>query len=147
MKRIKQSTRREDGAAAVEFALISGVLAMLLFGMLQFGLAFFEIQNLRAAAREGSRIGAVGASEDDVRQRVEEASYESIPADNAAIVLETCPPEPEPEDSYNSYTVSIDIDPANPALPGRLQDIFTVDIPFVPPIVINTSVEGQFRCE
>jgi len=144
MKRIKQSTRREDGAAAVEFALISGVLAMLLFGMLQFGLAFFEIQNLRAAAREGSRIGAVGASENDVRARIEEASYESIPAANGAIALTTCPAQPELD---QSYIVTINIDPANPALPGRLQDIFTVDIPFVPPIVINTSVEGQFRCE
>lgn len=144
MKRVFRHSGREEGAAAVEFALISGVLAMLLFGMLQFGLAFFEIQNLRAAAREGSRIGAVGASEDDVRQRVEDASYESIPADNGAIALDPCPAEPGLEDSY---MVAINIDPANPALPGRLQDIFTVDIPFVPPIVINTSVEGQFRCE
>ena len=36
--KIRARLRREDGAAAVEFALIVGVLAMLIFGMLQFGL-------------------------------------------------------------------------------------------------------------
>ena len=44
---IRARLRREDGAAAVEFAPIAGVLAMLIFGMLQFGLAFFQLQNLR----------------------------------------------------------------------------------------------------
>ena len=39
--KITHKLRREDGAAAVEFALIVGVLAMLIFGMLQYGLAFF----------------------------------------------------------------------------------------------------------
>ncbi len=67
--RIPQRLRREDGAAAVEFALIVGVLAMLIFGMLQFGLTFFELQNLRAAAREGGRLGAVDATPDAIRDK------------------------------------------------------------------------------
>ena len=50
---IRARLRREDGAAAVEFALIAGVLAMLIFGMLQFGVAFFQLQNLRAADPRG----------------------------------------------------------------------------------------------
>ena len=47
--RIPQRLGREDGAAAVEFALIVGVLAMLIFGMLQFGLTL-----LRAPESPGS---------------------------------------------------------------------------------------------
>ena len=65
--RIPQRLGREDGAAAVEFALIVGVLAMLIFGMLQFGLTFFELQSLRAATREGGRLGAVEATPDAIR--------------------------------------------------------------------------------
>ena len=73
MKVVKK-LRREDGAAAVEFALIVGVLAMLIFGMLQYGIAFFELQNLRSAAREGARVGSVQGTADQVKQRVSDMS-------------------------------------------------------------------------
>src|SRR5438132_11913700 len=76
--RIRHRVDREDGSAAVEFALIIGVLAMLIFGMLQFGLTFFELQNLRAAAREGGRLGAVGATPDAIRTDLESASNGAI---------------------------------------------------------------------
>ena len=66
--------RQEDGAAAVEFALIVGVLAMLLFGMLQFGVAFFQLQNLRAATREGARVGSVKGTVNDIKASVQNAS-------------------------------------------------------------------------
>src|SRR6185436_8824557 len=82
--KIPQRLRREDGAAAVEFALIVGVLAMLIFGMLQFGLTFFELQNLRAAAREGGRLGAVGATPDAIRADLESASNGAIRAGEAS---------------------------------------------------------------
>src|SRR5437870_8076749 len=82
--RIRQRLDREDGAAAVEFALIIGVLAMLIFGMLQFGLTFFELQNLRAAAREGGRLGAVGATPDAIRTDLERASNGAIQTGEAS---------------------------------------------------------------
>jgi Flp pilus assembly protein TadG len=78
--KFRTKLRREEGAAAVEFALIVGVLAMLVFGMLQFGVAFFQLQNLRAAAREGARVGAVGASVAQVKQQVAASSLGSMPA-------------------------------------------------------------------
>ena len=53
--KIRSKLRREEGAAAVEFALIVGLLAILVFGLLEYGLAFWQVQNLRAAAREGAR--------------------------------------------------------------------------------------------
>ena len=52
--KIRSKLRREEGAAAVEFALIVGLLAILVFGLLEYGLAFWQVQNLRAAAREGA---------------------------------------------------------------------------------------------
>jgi Flp pilus assembly protein TadG len=47
------------GAAVVEFAIIFPVLIVLLFGVIDFGRAFFLRNNLVAAAREGARSGAV----------------------------------------------------------------------------------------
>jgi Flp pilus assembly protein TadG len=141
MNRICRAARREDGAAAVEFAIIAGVLAMLIFGMLQFGLAFFEVQNLRAATREGARISAVGATPTQVRQRVAQASYNAVNPD-ATIAVQPCPASP----GLNSTTV-VSIDLGNPALPARLRDIMTLDIPFMPPITLRPTVRGEFRCE
>jgi Flp pilus assembly protein TadG len=50
---------QERGAAAVEFAIVAGLLFMVLFGTIQFGLAYYRYQGLNAAAREGARLGAL----------------------------------------------------------------------------------------
>lgn len=46
------------GAAVVEFALVSPLLALLLVGMLELGRMFLVEQVLVVAAREGARVGA-----------------------------------------------------------------------------------------
>ena len=84
--KITSRAHGEEGAAAVEFALIVGVLALLIFGMLQFGLAFFQLQNLRAATREGARIGAVDGTVADIRARVQSASGLSAPLGSSVYV-------------------------------------------------------------
>ena len=137
------NARREDGAAAVEFALIVSVLVLLIFGMLQFGLAFFQLQNLRVATREGARVAAVGGDEDIVRDRVEEASLGAIPANSGAISVDLC--EEGNTDLDESAVVTVDL--SSGALPASLQDSFTVDIPFMPPIAITAPISGEFRCE
>src|SRR5215213_11630463 len=85
--RIGQRLRREEGAAAVEFALISGVLALLIFGMLQLGLAFFELQNLRAATREGARVGAVRGTVQQMRDQVQ--AYSGVTGIGASVLVRT----------------------------------------------------------
>ena len=52
--------RREDGAAAVEFALLLPLLVLLLFGFIQLGLAFNARIQATNAAREAARLAAVG---------------------------------------------------------------------------------------
>ena len=64
---VRSKLHREDGAAAVEFALIVGLLAVLIFGLLEYGLAFWQVQNLRSAAREGARVAAVRGDATAVR--------------------------------------------------------------------------------
>jgi Flp pilus assembly protein TadG len=161
---IRQRLHRQDGAAAVEFALIVGVLAMLIFGMLQFGLTFFELQNLRASAREGGRLGAVGASPDQVRARVESASNGAIQSGEAVYPFVTVSYSntgvfPNPSTNLNGTTpvctatgtnttnagVRVQMDIAN--APAHLKSLFRLNIPLLPTITMNPSIDAQFRCE
>jgi Flp pilus assembly protein TadG len=141
---IRSRLRREDGAAAVEFALIVGVLVMLIFGMLQFGLAFFELQTLRSATREGARIAAVGASEDDVRARVNEF-VPGTPLPASAIVITPSGGCPDPQDQGPDDEVSVTINLAG--APAGVQQIFNLDIPLLPQIQMTPTIKGTFRCE
>ena len=50
---------RERGAVLVEFAIISPVLALLLFGVIEFGWAFSQNLDVRHGAREAARLAAV----------------------------------------------------------------------------------------
>ena len=53
-------TADDRGAALVEFALVFPFLALILFGIIEFGLAMNDYQSLRQAAREGAREAVVG---------------------------------------------------------------------------------------
>ena len=50
---------REGGQAMVEFALVLPVLCLVLFAVIEFGLAFWTYQQVSAAASEGARRAAV----------------------------------------------------------------------------------------
>jgi Flp pilus assembly protein TadG len=52
-------SRDDRGAAAVEFALVVIPLSMLVFGLLEFGIAFAQNLSLSNAARQGARYAAV----------------------------------------------------------------------------------------
>ena len=52
-------SRSGDGAAAVEFALVSSLLFLLVFAILDYGLWFNDSLNLRQGVREGARVGVV----------------------------------------------------------------------------------------
>ena len=51
--------RRHRGAAAVEFALVVPLLVMILFGIMEFGYAFFIQASVASAARVGVRSYAI----------------------------------------------------------------------------------------
>jgi hypothetical protein len=51
--------RSADGAAAVEFALVSTILFPLLFGIIQYGLYFNDSLNARQGVRQAAREGVV----------------------------------------------------------------------------------------
>lgn len=71
---------RDEGASAVEFALVSVALVMLLVGIVQFGFLFYQWVEITHAAREGARwaalehpAGSVGTP-DTVRWKVAQAA-------------------------------------------------------------------------
>src|SRR5436190_13636937 len=62
----------ERGAAVVEFAIVLPLLILLVFGIVEFSIAYNRQQGLHAAAREGARVAALPqttSSEIDTRVR------------------------------------------------------------------------------
>jgi Flp pilus assembly protein TadG len=51
--------KREEGAAAIEFALLLPLLMLILFGIIEFGLVFYSQEVITNASREGARYGIV----------------------------------------------------------------------------------------
>jgi len=51
--------KREEGAAAVEFALLLPLLMLILFGIIEFGLVLYNQEVITNASREGARYGIV----------------------------------------------------------------------------------------
>jgi Flp pilus assembly protein TadG len=140
-----QRLRREEGAAAVEFALIAGVLFMLLFGMFEFGLAFWQVQNLRASAREGARVAAVRGLRPDIQTRLVDSSAGALPAgyDGFTVSIDGQSGYCDPDHSGDEVKVAL----TNSQLPSNVQSAFQISIPFIQTFTINPDLSGTFRCE
>jgi Flp pilus assembly pilin Flp len=141
---VRSKVRQEDGAAAVEFALIVGLLAILVFGLLEYGLAFWQVQNLRAATREGARVAAVRGSEDDIRTAMENSSAGSLTGGEDFTISpgEGCTGGP---DGTKGQQVTVEL--TNSSLSGAVQGAFEISVPFLPPITLDPTLSGTFRCE
>jgi Flp pilus assembly protein TadG len=53
----RPNLREDDGAAMVEFAIISSVLLMLVLGIVEFGFLYYQKQVITNASREAARYG------------------------------------------------------------------------------------------
>jgi Flp pilus assembly protein TadG len=74
--------KRENGAAAVEFAILLPVLMMILFGIIEFGLVLYSQEVITNASREGARAGII------MRSPRTEAIIESVVNDVVNTYLE-----------------------------------------------------------
>lgn len=61
---IERRTRRDRGAALVEFAFVMPILFLLVFGIIEFGWGFLQNLDVRHGAREGARLAAVNSFAD-----------------------------------------------------------------------------------
>jgi len=59
-KRMARRLHHERGASAVEFALVASLLFLILFGVIQFGIAYNRVQGINSAGREGARAASMG---------------------------------------------------------------------------------------
>lgn len=135
--------RNEEGASAVEFAIIAPLLFMLLFGIIGFGLAFLQVQSIRTAVREGGRFAATGATVSGVQQRVVDASTGYVPSNQKSNVLVNPSSGLTPCNNSNiGSNVIVSYDTHN--LPGGG---VIVHIPLIPDIVMAPTIAASFRCE
>ncbi|MDC8758020.1 TadE/TadG family type IV pilus assembly protein [Janthinobacterium fluminis] len=122
--------RRRRGSYLVEFSLVLTLLLVIVFGIVNFGLAAWSYNTLSEAAREGARYGSVLGNSDGVhttasaRQRIREkvrAFSMGMPFDEATVSWDTG------ENSPGS-TVTVTL---------RYQ--FSSTMPFIGPLAIPLS--------
>lgn len=70
MKLIRKKEKGERGQSLVEFTMVVPIFLILVFGIVDFGMGFHAWITTTNAAREGARIGAVGADSSTIDARV-----------------------------------------------------------------------------
>ena len=90
--------RGEAGVAAVEFALILPVLALVLTGIIQFGMLMFAQNQMTNVARETSRRIAVGELTNAAAQQYAQDSLVFPSANFAVAITGPDPASPNPKD-------------------------------------------------
>ncbi len=74
-QRIRSKVHQDqNGAAAVEFAIVATLFFMLVFGIIDFGFAFHSWNNAVNSAREGARTAAVDPGVSHVTDRVRDSA-------------------------------------------------------------------------
>lgn len=130
---------KEEGAAAVEFAIICVLLLIIVFGTIEFGIAFSKVNVYTGAAREGARYAAVrclpniSCTNELIAQRVADS----------AVGYPIGPGSPVADKQCTDSTVGAEV------TVSWNQNI-TVNIPFVPgmnPATYTRLVRAVFRCE
>jgi Flp pilus assembly protein TadG len=124
----------EDGAVVVEFAIVASLLFLLVFGIIQFGLAFSRYQAYTAAAREGARVAAVRGTPDEVLSRIDNAS--NYPLELADVIMVT-----------SSGEGSCSADTRGEEVTVTWPQPFEISIPFGPVVDFTLDIKGVFRCE
>ena len=138
MRAIRNRVSREDGVAAVEFALILPVLALILFGVLEFGRVWSQYQVFQGAAREGARCAAVAAnSECVVQDEINQAAAPYEPDGDATIEVlggggdaGGCTDPDQGKDVQVSWEQTLEL-----------------NIPFWSSAAVTPTIKAVFRCE
>ncbi|HUF54433.1 MAG TPA: TadE family protein [Dehalococcoidia bacterium] len=101
---LKNRTNGEKGQNLVEFAMVVPIFLILVFAIVDFGMGFHAWITVTNAAREGARVGAVGANEATIISKVENTSG-SLNDDNMTITVVN--PQGSPGDTVE-VTVAYD---------------------------------------
>ena len=120
-RRIARTRRSdEDGAAAVEFALIMVPLLLIVFGIISYGFLLSFRQSVSQAAAEGARAAAVAPPTADRQAIARRAIADVLGAEcGSAYVTCTFPPQTCAPDCIGvTVTYAYTDDPSKPVFPG-----------------------------
>lgn len=138
MRLIRNRSSRDEGVAAVEFALILPVLALILFGVLEFGRVWSQYQVFQGAAREGARCAAVASTSDCVVQtEINQAAAPYGPVPNATITV---------LGGGGDANGCTDADTGKDVQVSWAQPL-EVNIPFWSDFSVTPTIKAVFRCE
>ena len=139
MTLIRNRISREEGVAAVEFALILPVLALMLFGILEFGRVWSQYQVFQGAAREGARCAAVQATEFsdcEIQPAIDRAAEPYDPNGVATVKV----------GSGNAPAGCTDADQGKDVQVSWVQPL-DINIPFWSNVTLTPTIKAVFRCE
>ena len=121
---MRQRNKDDKGAAAAELAIVLPIFIILVFGIIEFGLAFNRLQGVHAAAREGARIGAITPGTECAQ------AFDALDGLNvtgfSCSVTQSCP----------GTKVVVEVSATE-----------EIDIPIVGTRTVSLSGKGEFRCE
>jgi Flp pilus assembly protein TadG len=129
--------RDERGAVAVEFALLAPLMVVILFAIIEFGIALTRTLAYESAAREGARYAAV-------RCRPQATACTNTLIQNRIVASMPA--------GYPVSFVSFSASPNCATSTGAVvtvtweQDV-PIDVPFLPDLSWTVNPSGSFRCE
>jgi Flp pilus assembly protein TadG len=123
------SLKDQTGAAAVEFAIVAGLLLTIVFGIIEFGRIFSELEVMNSAAREAARVAAVRGTSDDVTAAAEAAAV-PYGIDEAPTADKVC------DDATTGEPVTVTWDQQ-----------FQISVGLLPQFNQTLEIRGVFRCE
>ncbi|MGB2695480.1 MAG: TadE/TadG family type IV pilus assembly protein [Dehalococcoidia bacterium] len=110
--RLAPFTRRKDrqtigerGQALVEFAFVSIIFFILVFGIIDFGLGLHSWITVTNASREGARLGAVHATQGEIVTQVQNSAKNLDPTDLTITVTNA---DPNSDHIGEPITVKVD---------------------------------------
>lgn len=129
------SKNEEDGAVAVEFAILLPMVMVILFGIIAFGIALSRLESYVSAAREGARYAAVHCRPQALQ--CTDALVEGRVVASAA---------GNPINGPVNVSTDCSLTPGTPVIVSWDQPI-PIEIPFVGDLSVVVGIEGSFRCE
>jgi Flp pilus assembly protein TadG len=119
-------SRRDHGAALVEFAILLPILVLLIMGMVEFGRGYNAQITLTQASREGVRILAITKDASQAVTATENVAATSLDITQLTVTTTACN-SGDPTSLTASYP-------------------FTYDIPLWETATITLSATGVMRC-
>jgi Flp pilus assembly protein TadG len=138
---VGQWLRRRDGqegASAVEFAVVLPILLLFVFGIIEFGLAFHRLQAFQAASREAGRLLSVGVTEDVAEARALAIVSGTVAEGDVTVdLIQTC--DDVGADGVRTVRVAVYL-----ADTGS----YAIQLPFTPALAEpDFRTEALYRCE